>query len=185
MKMPRRRQILLLTAGLLIAWNVGLIIFRDQPPKPEVFTDSVPTQGGLVLETGHTSKDLPLVELSPTGQWLLNGNEIDQLKKLVHLTVPNVDSPDYQLWVKTSNEATFDNFIRIVRSLCRAKIQHFLLFDDRLDANRDEKGLSLTLDRIWDQDIDAYVDCETDPDIAERYKIETQEYENSSADLIR
>lgn len=176
----RRRLLVVVTMAMVIA-NIWFFYQKSQSPVPEVLTSSIQTFGGMQFVTGAAVEDLELLRLSDSGTWVLGDEEIEHPRDYVHFTIPNVDGPGYQLWVKTDKNGTFGSFLKIAKSLCQSDIREFLIFDSGYDQDRTEKGLSLTVEKIRDGNEVGYQECRTDPKILQRYDEEYREYEESSA----
>jgi len=175
------RKPLVVIVILLFAVNLYFVHQKSRPIQPEIMMDSI-TTFGLFVENGQ-EREFP--RMGSENKWYV-GKEplLDPLKK-VQYTVPNADGPDYTISIFAKKEASFGDFIRTSRALCRLGILNFFFVNTEFSKKSQTDFPLLMLEKVMDESNGTYRMCETNHEILFNYDRKIAEYEKLQAAKLK
>jgi hypothetical protein len=179
------RKFLVITALALLAANAAFLYCKTRPPKPEVMMGPSPMwvrseDPELSWGTVHRDKD---------GQWRTEDGSRANLASTTSLTIPNIDGPDYWIYVEQQKRWTLADVLSTIRAAAKEGICNLVVVDREMTGqiNPKDNHLDLPVPTVAEYSKEAggaLQPCVSDPRIAQRYEVAEQEYRRSRQKLI-
>ncbi len=171
--MSRNRKILCLLLLAAIFANGIFFYLKTRPPVPSIYLEFAFS----IVEAEHNERVQKAISLNPDGNWSsANGQPADLLDALI-FALPNTDSVDYSVVVKSRNPPTLGDAIRISRSLASNGICNFTFLENVVPESRTPNIPPLTVSDYTLKDGGKLARCKTSPEVLQRIRIAKAEFD--------
>jgi hypothetical protein len=145
--LKRRRKLLFVLFFGVLAIDLAYLYAKTRPPEPEMVFDF---DGNYTVAGWNDPAEIKnAIYLRSDGRWTLKSGKVVNPINVADLTIPNIDSPDYQVWVNSRQPITAGYTVKAVRSLAKLGVCNFVILAETEPSREPVPSSSvLTLD-LW------------------------------------
>lgn len=163
----------------VLAIDLAYLYAKTRPPEPDMVFDF---NGNYTVAGWDDPAEIKnAIYLRSDGLWTLKSGKVVNPINVADLTIPNIDSPDYWVWVNSHQQITAGYAVKSVRSLAKLGVCNLVVLG-KTEPSRDAFPSSsvLTLDMWSDRPGNPLQKCKTSPAITKRYDVAAAEYKRTN-----
>ncbi len=169
----RRRTILIWFLLSAIAFNLIFFYVKTRPAVPSAYLEF----GFSIADEEQQLREQKAVMLSSDGDLRSADGQPMNLFDALIFALPNTDSVDYSVVVRTNGSPTFGDTIRIIRALASEGICNFTFLENFVDESRTPYVPPLTISDYTLIDGDKLLRCKSSPEVSARFRSAKAEFD--------